>query len=210
MQLIRYDRMCTAIAEAHAVDEVKDIRDQAVAAEAYFKQAKNLENESRAAEIRIRAERKAGQLLKAMEKAKGGQPYQSHNVMGRNSQKTLKDMDITPGQSSRWQQLAEVPDDKFESGVTSWREEGRPPATSRVSKKEKPIPNEEQERALEIAQVALYFWGELGRMVDRADVAGPAEIVAAYRKDKPYMLEHVCDYIDKIIPYLEKLKDECS
>ena len=33
--LVRYDAMCAAIAEAHAIDEVKDLRDKAAALQAY-------------------------------------------------------------------------------------------------------------------------------------------------------------------------------
>ena len=51
-----------------------------------------LDAERRACEIRLRAERRAGQLLSKMEKAKGGQPYQSGGTMG--NPKTLKAMGI--------------------------------------------------------------------------------------------------------------------
>jgi hypothetical protein len=47
-------------------DEAKEIRDKARALEVYAKQAQNREAERKAAEIRIRAERRAGQLLKEM------------------------------------------------------------------------------------------------------------------------------------------------
>jgi hypothetical protein len=70
--LIRYDAMCRAIAVAYAVDEVKDIRDKALALERYAAQARNTEAERQACEIRLRAERRAGQLLKEQPKATGG------------------------------------------------------------------------------------------------------------------------------------------
>ena len=67
--LVRYDEMCRAIDVAYKVDEAKDIRDKAVAMESYFRQAKNTEAERRACEIRLRAERKGGELLKQIEKS---------------------------------------------------------------------------------------------------------------------------------------------
>lgn len=67
--LALYDSMVHAIAECHRVDEVKDIRDKAAALEAYARQAKNVEAERKACEIRLRAERKAGDLLASMQKA---------------------------------------------------------------------------------------------------------------------------------------------
>jgi hypothetical protein len=67
-----------------------------------------------ACEIRLRAERKAGQLLAQMEKAKGarfagrepdGSPRRSPDAT---AEKTLADLGISKGQSSRWQKLADV------------------------------------------------------------------------------------------------------
>lgn len=116
--LVRYDAMCRAIDAAHAVDEVKDIRDKAIALETYARLAKNFEAELRACEIRLRAERKAGQLLKQMEKAKGAPGNQYTGPLPpREGSKTLEDMGISYGQSSRWQKLADVPEDQFEAAL---------------------------------------------------------------------------------------------
>ncbi len=78
------------------------------------------DNERRACEIRLRAERKAGELLRERERAKGaaGNPggrgapiVRSH---GTTAQKTLAELGISKDQSSKWQQLAAVPDDDDE------------------------------------------------------------------------------------------------
>jgi hypothetical protein len=93
--LTLYDAMCSAIDAAYKVDEVKEIRDQAVALEHYARQAKNTEAERRACEIRLRAERKAGQLLKKT--VKRGQPSKE-----RSGGPTLKSSGISKEQSSNW------------------------------------------------------------------------------------------------------------
>ena len=67
--------MCRAIADAYEVDEVKQIHDKVRAIEMYARQVRNVEAERQACEIRLRKERHRGQMLRAMEKAKGGQPY---------------------------------------------------------------------------------------------------------------------------------------
>ena len=80
--------------------------------EAYFQQAKNTEAERRACEIRLRAERKAGQLLAKMEKNKGAAaPTRSSRAT------TLKELGVTKDQSSRWQALAGVSEEDFETAL---------------------------------------------------------------------------------------------
>lgn len=71
--------MCRAIAECHSVDEVKDLHDKARALEIYAKQAMNVEAERKATEIRLRAERRAGELMAALRRI----PPQKANPNGR-------------------------------------------------------------------------------------------------------------------------------
>ena len=118
MQLVKYDAACRAIAEANSVDEVKDIRDKAQAIQAYAKQAKNKTLEIDASEIRIRAERQMGIMLRDTDiRAKPGD-YRKES-----SPPTLSDLGITKDLSSRAQQMASIPDDEFEATLAEHREE---------------------------------------------------------------------------------------
>jgi parvulin-like peptidyl-prolyl isomerase len=54
----------------YEVEEMKEIHDKALALEMYLRQAQNVEAERRCYEIRLRAEHKAGELLR-QKKAKG-------------------------------------------------------------------------------------------------------------------------------------------
>jgi phage N-6-adenine-methyltransferase len=114
-QLVQYNAMRAAIVKAHSVDEVKDIRDRAEALRHYAKQSgEGIEQINLVTEIKLRAERRAGELLKEMEKEKGGRPSKTPTVVGGVS---LADMGITYNQSSNWQSIAAIPEAVFENHI---------------------------------------------------------------------------------------------
>jgi N6-adenosine-specific RNA methylase IME4 len=117
--LTRYDAACRALAEAHRVDEVKDIRDKAVAMQAYALQAKDTTLITQATEIRMRAERRAGELLVEM-RERGERRDHSQRSRGETSDALppkLADLGVTKTQSSRWQAMAALDSDAFEAKV---------------------------------------------------------------------------------------------
>jgi len=110
-----------ALAEAKTLDEIKQIRDVAVAAHTYAKAAKlGLDAQNHAAEITLRAERKAGELLKHLEKDEGGRPPKNsfHRGMSLSEyRQVLEQNDIAPVTAFRWQQIADLPEQAFEQHI---------------------------------------------------------------------------------------------
>jgi len=120
--LARYDAACRALAAAHRVDEVKTIRDKAVAMQAYAKQAKDTTLITQATEIRMRAERRAGELLIEMAELgerDSGKGNRNPVLKSQAATPKLFDLGISKTQSSRWQELARISDDTFEAKITS-------------------------------------------------------------------------------------------
>lgn len=70
-ELVRYDQACQALAKAKSVDEAKDLRDKSEAMRAYARQANNKQLEVDAAEIRLRAERRLGELIQTQKETVG-------------------------------------------------------------------------------------------------------------------------------------------
>ncbi|WP_413990554.1 MT-A70 family methyltransferase [Labrys okinawensis] len=79
--LVGYDQLCRALAVAATVDEVAKIQDKSKAMQAYAKQARNRGLEADASEVRMRAERKLGEMMDSFRQAghmsKGGRRPQA-------------------------------------------------------------------------------------------------------------------------------------
>jgi len=118
--LILWDKMKQAVVECHNIDEISNIRNQAEAYRYALRQAKESpEVIKKAEEIKLRAERRAGELLKETPKATGNQ--YSANSKDTSKQK-LKDMGISHDQSSKWQKIANIPEEKFENYIEVQKE----------------------------------------------------------------------------------------
>lgn len=129
--LRRYEAACKALAAARKADEVLHIRDAASAMKAAARIAKNKQLEVDAAEIRIRAERRLGEMLQEQKatvglasggehggrKKKDGSREEPSNV-----RPTLEAAGIDKKLSSRAQKLAAVPKEEFEQELSNWRE----------------------------------------------------------------------------------------
>ena len=123
VKLIKYDAARHALAEAKRVDEVKSIRDKAIAMQAYARQAKDTALIEYATEIRMRAERRAGELLAEMKKNQGAVPGKTGRK-GKpvlDTKPKLSDLGVSKTQSSRWQALAAIPQTQFEEVVADAR-----------------------------------------------------------------------------------------
>jgi len=122
--LVQLTKAVQLLAQARTFEDVLDIRSFATAAEAYARAEKlGDEAEQYARDIRVRAARKAGELLREMavdgeRQAKGRPP---ENVP--EPTHLLADLGITRKESSRWQKLAAVPDEEFERLVAEGKGE---------------------------------------------------------------------------------------
>lgn len=118
MDLIYFDKAKTALAKATKIDDVKQIRDKAEALRAYARQSgESLEMQNQCAEIKLRAERRGGELIAKMPKQHGGK----RDRMGLQRETPLplelKDVGISKIQSHRWQKIAGLPQQDFESHI---------------------------------------------------------------------------------------------
>ena len=135
--LAKLSAATTALAQAKTLEDVKQIMDIAEAARTYARAAKlGLEAANHAAEVKLRAERKAGELLAELAaQSKEGQRRENQYTVqtfqaGMSANDTpyrtvLTENDIAPTTAHRWQTVATVPDEIFEEHVATVQQEQR-------------------------------------------------------------------------------------
>ena len=137
--LVRYEAARYALKVAQQVDEVKDIRDKAQALAAYARQAKDEDMIRWATEIKLRAERRAGELLNGTERNKGAANAvtSGHSVVP-----TLDEIGISRKQSSDFQAIAAISEETFEEKLKTEK------PTTKSLVRESPRHKEKQTKAV--------------------------------------------------------------
>lgn len=128
MTELAVERICSALASCVSIDELRDVVDKATAIRGYHRQrGASLRIQNQAAEIRLHAERRLGELLKAMA-IRPGRKNPDEPV--RNP--SLEGIGITYRQSSTWQRIAAVEPETFEARIAEANDNGLELTTSRV------------------------------------------------------------------------------
>lgn len=121
-QLLPVEQARALLAQSKNVDEVKDVADKAKAVALYLRMKDaSIDSQNDAAEIRLRAERRLGELMKEMPKAKAGRPSE---IGPKDGPISYADQGIDKRDAAKWQALASIPEKKFEQFVDDARKKG--------------------------------------------------------------------------------------
>lgn len=108
-QLAILDEASHFLSEARSIEEIRTIRNKAAAVQMFAKAANlGLQLQNRAAELKLRAERRAGTYVASLRLRGGNRKSKWHET-------TLKlcDLGISRDQSRRWRSVASVPETEF-------------------------------------------------------------------------------------------------
>ncbi len=140
--LLKVEEAANALALCRTTDEAKSIRDKAIAIEAYLRSQKaGGMAQADAAEIKLRAERRLGELLEEQAESRArqtrGGDRKSKSPEATLIVPTLRKLGISRTQSSDWQRVAAVPREKFEAHVQAVRTKGERITTAPIIREAK-------------------------------------------------------------------------
>lgn len=123
--IIKLDEITHTLAQMHGVDEVKAIIDKAEALRVYARQAGlGLEAQNHAAEIKLRAERRAGELLREVEREQGSRTDITSLPPVTKLQEALDAAGTSNKTAHQWQQIAAIPAERFEAALAQNKADG--------------------------------------------------------------------------------------
>jgi site-specific DNA-methyltransferase (adenine-specific) len=200
--LVRFEAAKYALTQARSIDEVKDVRDKAEALRLYMRQAgESLEMQNDVAEIKLRAERRCGEMLQDMEKHPAGRPPENRSYDVTDSlPPTLAELGVSRNQSSRWQTIADMPEERFEEHIARTKARNDELTTAGILRVAKDLAREELKQDIiakgrQEPERALSYQVIHGDMADvLADMEpGSVDVIVT---DPPYPREYLPLYED--------------
>ena len=193
------ERASIMLAEANTIQQTKELKDLMLTVTDWAERRGMGEKTiQRAREYSLLAERKMGELLKATDLAKGGQPYQKSTSSSKEPvEPTLKELGIKKKESSQAQFLADLPDEKFEeirTGKASIPDVRREVKREEIKSKLEDISNKEVKR----------FQG----LADAIVIDPPWPIQKIERDERPNQSE--LDYPVMTLEEIKNLKIPCA
>ena len=198
-----YEAARTQLAECERIDECKSWADKAEALKSYAKQANDDALRLMAERIQLRAVRRCGELLKAIEAGVGGRPSKTHTGTGTSFTRSdaARDAGLSKRQKDTALRVANVPDDEFEQAVES----DEPPTKSELAEQgtQKRVIDHLQGRNPEEFRMAMYVGGDLRRM---AETAAKTDAGAFARGLDAHRIDETLQHIKEIEVWLRRLR----
>lgn len=132
--LLDVERAKAYLEHCRDLDDVKKVRDKAVAVARYMRTRKAADDSAvHAAEIARRAERRLGEMSAELDKGHGpGRGKTSDNEADVSKEKYLKNAGIEPRQARRWEAIASVPEDEFDEALGAAAKQHRPASANEL------------------------------------------------------------------------------
>jgi hypothetical protein len=129
-ELALLDRVSRLLAEATTFEAIKSLRDRAEAVRKLAKMGNYcLEVLNRAAELKLRAERKAGEILRSLKLRGGDRRSKGHRV-----RLNLDDLGISRQDSKRWQCISSLPEEVFRQYIRTANKLGQEISSANVQR----------------------------------------------------------------------------
>jgi hypothetical protein len=123
--LTYYDAGRSALIQAVKIDEVKSVLNKAEAMRHYARIAGDYELESMASRLKVRAQRRIGELSKQLEKAEAHGGKVCLPSSGKSKAATLKEAGVSTSQAHRYEKLADIPEEEFEEWIEAKERKGK-------------------------------------------------------------------------------------
>ena len=137
-ELVKLDQAKTFIAESTDLSELLDFKNKVDAGLLYAKRSNLHEAQNELAEVKLRIDRRLGQILTDKPKQHGARPADTTGLQTA-TPSTYKDIGIEKTEAHRLQQVASVPEEKFEAYVVDTQKAEKEITTAdvlRLAKKE--------------------------------------------------------------------------